>query len=601
MRKLIVLFTCLAVLLPLVACGGADKATSGEISIPEERQYTFWFRTGNEQYADYEQNPGLDYYQTRSYGTDGDGNDIYIDLVTYIPVTGAEADNFNTLIATGEYMDVMDLTAYSGTVLDLYEEGVAMDITDWVQGYMPNYTAFLDANPDLKATATNVIDGEKRYLQIFIYLDDVGDMWGGYQYRRDWIVKYGKNPVDGSSFSGAYTTFYEDGTPNLDSWEDNVVFPSGDAHPVYISDWEWMFAIFDLAMQDLGITDGYGMSLFYPGFLGTGDLVCAFGGGNPTWHMIEGNQIVNGAASDGFRTYLQAMNNWYKNGWIDTAFAEHTSDIFYAIDNSKIFSGKVGLWYGLLGSLGGRLADPADPYLDGFVAFSAAQPINDIYGSENEKYKTPFAMYQQGQEAAPYMVTTSANDKDLETLFTFLDYLYSREGAAVRFFGLSKEQYELTQNEFMTGNGLTEGAYSLVVEDDGVTRYQVHQEIFDKGLENAVKAERFPGIDLYSVRGKAAFHPGYVANVARWTQYKNTGYLSGSFTGQLSAEDSKIQNKINTNISEFMTKNVPSFIKGTKDPFSDADWNAYVNALNKYGPDKVTVMLQALADKLYAK
>jgi len=50
-----------------------------------------------------------------------------------------------------------------------------------------------------------------------------------------------------------------------------------------------------------------------------------------------------------------------------------------------------------------------------------------------------------------------------------------------------------------------------------------------------------------------------------------------------------------------MTKNVPSFIKGTKDPFSDADWNAYVNALNKYGPDKVTVMLQALADKLYAK
>ncbi len=259
----------------------------------------------------------------------------------------------------------------------------------------------------------------------------------------------------------------------------------------------------------------------------------------------------------------------------------------------------MGLWWGLLASLGGRLADPSDPYLDGFVAYTAAQPINDIYGSENEQNKTPFAMYQQGQEIAPYMVTTSVKDKDLETFFTFLDYLYSTEGSAVRFFGLSKEQYELTQNEFMTENGLTEGAYSLVVEDDGVTRYQVHQEVFDKGLENAVKAERFPGIDLYSVRGKAAFHPGYVANVARWTQYKNTGWLPGSFTGQLSAEDLKTQNKINTNISEFMTKNIPSFIKGTKDPFSDADWNAYVNALSKYGPDKVTSMLQALVDQFY--
>lgn len=590
---------CMIMILSATACGGSKQAPTGEIIILAERQYSFWFRAGNEQYADYEKNPGVDYFQTRSYGQDEDGNDIYIDLVTYVPVTGGEADNFNTLIATGEYMDVMDLTAYSGTVLDLYEEGVAMDITEWVESSMPNYTAFLDANPNLKATATNLIDGEKRYLQIMLYLDDVGDMWGGYQYRRDWIVKYGKNPVDGSAFSGAYTTFNADGSPNLDSWEDNVVFPSGGAHPVYISDWEWMFKIFDIAMEDLGITDGYGMSLYYPGFLATGDLVCAFGGGNATWHKTPDNTVVNGAVSDSFRTYLQAMNTWYQNGWIDTGFAEHTSDIFYQIDNSKIFSGKVGLWWGLLASLGGRLADPSDPYLDGFVAYTAAQPINDIYGSENEQNKTPFAMYQQGQEIAPYMVTTSVKDKDLETFFTFLDYLYSTEGSAVRFFGLSKEQYELTQNEFMTENGLTEGAYSLVVEDDGVTRYQVHQEVFDKGLENAVKAERFPGIDLYSVRGKAAFHPGYVANVARWTQYKNTGWLPGSFTGQLSAEDLKTQNKINTNISEFMTKNIPSFIKGTKDPFSDADWNAYVNALSKYGPDKVTSMLQALVDQFY--
>ncbi|MDF1515187.1 MAG: hypothetical protein P1S60_15365, partial [Anaerolineae bacterium] len=79
------------------------------------------------------------------------------------------------------------------------------------------------------------------------------------------------------------------------------------------------------------------------------------------------------------------------------------------------------------------------------------------------------------------------------------------------------------------------------------------------------------------------------------------GWLPGSFTGQLSAEDSKTLSKVNANISEFMAKYVPGFIQGLKDPYNDEDWNAFVNALNKYGPDTVTVMFQELADQLYSQ
>ncbi len=598
-KRLTLLAMCIVLLVPLAACAGDKDTAANDRSVPEERQYSFWLRVGSEAYTDYDDNPGIEYLETLSFGKDEKGNDKYIDLSFYIPVSGSEADNFNTLIATGDYMDVMDLSAYSGKATDLYEEGVALDITDWVENYMPNYTAFLDANPDLKATATNVIGGEPRFIQLYIYLDKVPDMWGGYQYRRDWIVKYGKNPQDGSAFSGAYSDLKEDGLPDLDSWEDNVVFPSGGSDPVYISDWEWMFEIFDLALADLGISDGYGISLYYPGFVETGDLVSAFGGGNPTWHKTPENSIVYGGTSDTFRTYLQAMHTWYQNGWIDSAFPEHTADIFYAIDNNKVYSGKVGLWYGVQATLGGRLANPDDPYLNGYVSFAAAQPINDIYGTDAQQNKAPYAMYQANQESVSYIITTAAEQKDLETLFTFLDFMYDPEGGApIRSFGLSKEQYELAQSQFMTDNGVTEGAYTMAVEADGVTRYQINPTVMEIG-DGAFRCDRLPGLNMEELRGTALYHPLWLEGIKRWTQYKNTGWLPGSFTGQLSEEDIETYYKINTNVAEFMTKNVPSLIKGTKDPYSDEDWNAFVNALNKYGPDKVTVMLQKLANALY--
>ena len=71
-------------------------------------------------------------------------------------------------------------------------------------------------------------------------------------YRRDWLVNYGTNPQTGEAFSGEW----KDG-----EWTDNVVFPSGGTDPVYISDWEWMFDIFETALQMQGMTDGYVMQL----------------------------------------------------------------------------------------------------------------------------------------------------------------------------------------------------------------------------------------------------------------------------------------------------------------------------------------------------
>lgn len=61
-------------------------------------------------------------------------------------------------------------------------------------------------------------------------------------------------------FAKGYDADQEDaGDP--DSWADDVVFPGGGTDPVYISDWEWTFGIFETAMEALGITDSYCVSV----------------------------------------------------------------------------------------------------------------------------------------------------------------------------------------------------------------------------------------------------------------------------------------------------------------------------------------------------
>ena len=593
LKKIIALITCTSVLFTIAGCSSNNGTDNGgNNAASKETKFSWWIYKGEESsyYTDYRDNPAVNYMLTKTWGPENKT----MDLEFLLPAAGSEKDNCVTLIGTGEYPDIMDMVVYPGSITELYTEGVAMDITDYVEQYMPNYMAYLDAHPDLKATAMNVVNGEKKYLGLYSYSDGVAEMWGGYEYRRDWIVKYGKNPKDGSSFAGRYTETNEDGTQDNDSWEDNVVFPSGGPDPVYISDWEWMLDIFQTAIEDQGITDGYGMSLYYPGYFAVGDLVCGFGGAGGGWYLNKENKIEFGQESDNFRAYLQCMNTWYKNGWLDKAFAEHVSDQFYSIDETKVRSGKIGLWYGVSSLFGGRL-DSGEGYLKGIVVAAASQPINDIYGTSKEQNIIPYQMYQPGLEGSMTIITDKAKDKDLPTLFSFLDNLYAEEGSLLKTLGLNKEQYNETQDALYTAHGLTDGAYFQ--NDDGT--YQAAEKVLKDGgsLASAVKANRITGLakvqGLTYANSKTKQH-----YLDMWVMYESTGTLKNSFKSQLAEDEASKVSKTETNVTEFCTKNVPAFIQGKQDPFNDDNWNSYLKALSKYNPDTVTQIYQNLYDSL---
>lgn len=567
----------------LAGCGGG-----GGNNAADENTYTMWIYSGQDAayYLDYEENPALQYALQKTYGPEE--KNVAIDF--WVPPTGGAADNYSTMIGSGDLPDVLD-ASISDPITVMWEAGHLMDLTELIPEYMPNYMKYLEEHPDLAHHAYTEIDGEQKMLKLVSFNDGYGDSWNGVEYRRDWIVKYGANPETGKAFTGGYTD-----ENDVDSWEDDVVFPSGGSDPMYISDWEWMFEIFEKAMAEEGIDDGYCLSIYYPGFTWNGNFSSCFGGGSPLWYENAEGQITFGADTDQFRTYLQCLNTWYENGWIDQTFNQRTSDAHYAIDDTAVRQGKVGLWVGQNGQLGGRMDVGASEYTEGMCVYGAAWPINDVYGPESCQNKIPDCCPDIAQlTETTYYITSKAEGKDVPTLLSFFDYFYTEEGALLRTSGLSKEQVEETSNQFYYDYGLEEGAYA----DNGDGTYTLSPVIRDDSgsLATAAAIQKVPGITLVDTIDKG-YAENYQHSMDQWSLYKNTAFFQGTeVTNNMTEEDTKNMTNVQSKILDYMTTKAPDMIMGKTDPYDDGDWGDWCKMLKKYGYEKVNAIVQPYADK----
>ena len=587
----------------LAACGSTGSSASAS------NTFSWWISTAenSEFYTDYDENPIIKYIEAHKTFEDKDGSQAAIGFDFQSGVRGSEQDNFNNMIATGTYTDVFDPVYYAGSVVDLYKEGTVLDMTDYVNNYMPNYKKWMEEHPDAAQYMTQDVDGEKKFLAIYCTYEDISmyDQWYGYAYRRDWLVKYGTqpdtfydpmvdtepraNPNAGQAFSGHYTldtdgnaidtTEYSD-TVNGDSWVDDVVFPSGNVDPVYITDWEWMLDIFAKALNAEGITDGYGLSLYYPGYVGTGDLVSGFGGIGPTWYLDENGKCTFGATSDGFKAYLECMSTWYKNGWIDQRFDQRSSDAFYQIDNTTVRQGKVGAWLATPSELMSRIQTDTLETTKGAVVYTCASPINDKYGSEETQLKKPTCFSSPELISSSIVVTDKAKDKDLKLLCEFLDYLYTEEGLLLANGGLNQEQAAEAQDATYSAYGVDYG-YDPVQGDDGKTLMALTPKLYaDEGdIRSAMTLGR-----LWRLSAKNRYvsedTETYTHQRENWVKYEATGAIGAIVNGQLDSDQTATMQKLTNRIgAEYMYIEVPKFIKGTYN--LTTDWDNFVSDLNK--------------------
>ena len=632
----------------VVGCGGngdsgddGGSAAGGDAKESEfagkNAEFTWWIQqtdSNGEYYETYEQSPVAQYVNqqywdstTGGIGTEETGRKLEFSYL--VPITGSESENFNTMIGTGEYPELIDLTRSSESAQMLYENGVLMDITEYVEKYMPNYIAFLDKRPDMKPFV-QVADeeGNVHYYAIYGMMDGVGDMWEGTCYRRDWIVKYAEpteyvwdwesdyvkenghpavtplakaveeDDLEGSKENEVTEFSSSEGANPAEDYTDNVIFPSGTSDPLTISDWEWMFEAFDKAIEARGWQDdssAYGFSVPYYGFGQAGDYTSSFGGGTGGFYVKDGVVSYDGD-SENFKTYLECMQAWYEKGWLDQNFNTRAADIFFQIDATSVNQGKVGMWCGLVSSLGTAIRtscqnpeDQADAYVMG-----APLPINDVYGTEKQMYKEPDALYQGSKSGGVTGITVKAKDKDLETLFTFLNWTYSEEGARTIRFGLNAEQYaSVTLDPDLYAEYDIETAYTVTEDEDGKPVIKTTFGDSDT-IAGALRGQRMDvGINFGGYTGEYTLDKGVpkvnAEALALWAKYLNTGNVL-DYSGLLNAEESDQYSKISTAGIDYQSQNVPNVIKGTM------SWEDYVKGLENIDTDTAVALLQKYVD-----
>lgn len=569
--------------------GGGDsqeasgqKGDSGVSDDPESLNFTWLLDDGVESiyYESYNDNPVVKYWQNMEWDADGDGTGKKISVTFNAPPAGAQSDNFNTLLGTGEYPEIIAMSYSSQNAQSLYEDNIVLDLTEYVEKYMPNYKAWIEEHPDKAAYMTN--DG--KYLMLYTVADVPEEPWGGFMYRRDWLVKYGKNPDTGASFTGGWNA-------DKTEWTDDVVFPSGGSDPVYISDWEWMLGILNDALAGEGITDGYVFQQYAHGFLGSGDLNSGFG--SPMCNYMDTNDtVMNGSASEGARAYMQCMNHWYEEGWINTNFEENVNDVFFMVDTAATYSGKVGCWYGLLSQIGNAMAGEG---LEDICVYGAAQPINDLYGSDSCKGVTPSCFFQADIVSSGICITEKAKDKDLATLCTALDYLYGTEGGLLRTYGFSDEQQAEVQDAFYNENGFEKGVYT-VSEENGEKVYHIDPNRDAKNMAVPLNGIRLVGT---SINDNAEWGRDSVTqhSVDEMKKYVASAQIGSTLVNQLNSDQSAEVATISSNLTTYMAQAVPNFIIGRNDIDDDTQWQEYCDDIAEYGVAEWTGYLNGIIGK----
>ena len=596
-------------------------------------------------YDDYEDNPAVEWLNQQYWdiengglGTKEDGTPLKFTF--QVPISGSETDNFNTMMSTGEYTDIIDLAMSTDTAATMVDEGTLLDITDYVEKYMPHYIEYLDKNPEQKALLTHEDEnGDTRYYEIGAIKEENDVPWGGYMYRRDWLVEYAQPTAYVWDWDSDYVK--ENGHPavtpleeaqasgNMEGWKanevteftssegedpkndytDNVIFPSGTSDPLTISDWEWMLDAFKKAIDDKGFsgnTDAYCTTVYYPGFFGMGDLVSSFGGGTGVWSKDADQNVYFSGTSDNFKTYLECLNTWYNNGWMDTRFETRASDMFFSINQTGTAQGQVGLFYGTAASLGDAIRVTCADSEDQQKAYvmPCAVPINDKYGTDEQKYKEPDAFYQGSRIAGRIGITEALEDKSEDTiaaLFTFLDWMYTREGALTRSVGLSQEQIDSVdlENNLYEEYGIEGGAYDVSENEDGKTVYTFHYDT-SGDIGNALKFTRMvvgaeltgagADIDYVFDKGESKVHQ---LATEQWTKYTSTASLY-DYNNQFTTEQNDIYSDINQSVNDYMNQNTPNLIKNGLD-----GWDAYVEGINALHPEELTEVYQEVMDSLF--
>lgn len=535
-----------AVLMAGILAGCSKQTASGggtrkhvDVNFDDKVTYSYWlYATPSDYTSNYNDNPIVEYYEKK----------YNVDFQFLQPAAGTEIDSLNLMLGTGEYTDLIDTTYFTGSLSQLYNDGIIINIVDYLE-YMPNLKALMDSNEIMRKHAYND-DGQ--ILRLPNYLTDTEGMWGGLVYRRDII----------DLMTGGY-----------------VSFPSGNSEPTTIEDIEYMLPLFKAYFEAAGMSNSAPLIIPAAGYFNSGDFLSTFGGFTTYFH--DGKTVKYGPYEDSYRTYLEKMHEWYKNGWIYSDFASRTNDLFYLPNTELTYGGAAGIWFGLTSQLGDAMSMPQ------YGLIMNVQPLANPITKDNAHPASNFLFTAKEEQSGGVMITKQC--KNIERLLTIIDKMYSTEGAYLKGYGMDIE-HGAAENAMYKKYGLTDGTYSLAEDGSLVLNNKLSAVGGDVKLGDFTEM-RMPGLRMVS---KQFLKPVEVEADKTWLKYGCENKLPVSL--YMTEEEEKIYSDIQTRVEDYMNEMTLKFILG-KEEINDASWVKYKDKLKSFGMEDNLKIYQAMYDR----
>lgn len=475
------------------------------------------------------------------------------------PPQGSEQEQLNMMLGTGDYTDVIDLGFNTENLTTLYEDHVIYDLAPYLEEYMPNYYAFLNApeNADVKSV---MFDDEGHLFNIAM-VEEMPMQWGGLVYRRDIL----------ETMTGG-----------------NIAFPSGSSEPATIADWEYMLELMKQYFTAAGLEDHACLIIPSVGYFATGELMAAFGIGGVDYLDNDG-KVRYGIAEDQFYTYLTTMRDWYEKGYVYADFASRTQDLFYLPNTALTYGGAAGIWFGLNQQLGTGMSMPE------YGLNMNVQPLVAPTGVEGvDKPLGVYLFAGRANNNSGFVITTACDEAKLLRIMSAFDFFFSEEGSCIRTMGLTVDE-GAAECETYIKMGVTQGTR--------LPNSRTWTEEMNASTNNVVDfaADRMPGVRVHYeprtadlVDGKSYAQIGHDA----WTAYGNGNVypLSVSFT----PEETNRYTAISLNLQDYANGMIAKFIIG-REELTPETFKAYQDQLKALGLEEYLQIKQAAYDRFIAR
>lgn len=309
------------------------------------------------------------------------------------PAVGSESDQFNLMIASGTYPDVI-LWDYSSSAMSLdqlVDSGVLINMNDLIHTYAPNYLAVLDKYEEFRKEATS---NSGDYLALFSF-SDRPPLSSGPAIRADLLQEYG-----------------------LDV-------------PVTVDDWTNVLTVMKEKGHEYPLTAGQNRD----GSVWFELLLPTYSTSNDFCMDPDSGEIVFGPATENYRAYLTKLNEWYQAGLIDPEFMSNDGTNMNAkLTDGRCVAGNLMLSYHIA-----NITNAARETNPSFAFTGCPWPV--LKKGDPAHYFVNGGLYYSGNQAA---ISSACADPVMAT--QVLDYFYSEEGNDLLCWGIEGESYQVNED-----------------------------------------------------------------------------------------------------------------------------------------------------------